>query len=66
MCPHLVDGVLPRFHSYVGQDAVFWVEELAEALEEEHVGAEFSLVFVLHAKKHVIVALGGPIISLQV
>lgn len=37
MCPHLIDGICPGLHADVREDAVLWVEELAEALKEEHV-----------------------------
>lgn len=57
MCPHLIDGVSSGLHTNISQDAVLWVEEFAEALKEEHVRAKFSLVLVLDAEEHIVIAL---------
>lgn len=60
---HFEDGVVVGFESDVGEDAVVGVEELAEALEEEHVGVEFAGVPVLDAEEHVVVVLALALVD---
>jgi hypothetical protein len=57
MGPHFVDSVFLGFNSNVSQYTVLGIEEFAEALKEEHVGGEFSLIFMFDTKEHVIVVL---------
>ena len=54
MFVHLEDGSAQGFDADVGEDVEFWVEEFAEAFEEQHVGVEFAVVFVFDAEEEVV------------
>ncbi len=57
MRPHFVDGVFLWFDANISQNAIFGIEQFAEALEKKHVRGQFTLVFVFDTEKHVVVVL---------
>ncbi len=53
--PHLINGILPWLDSHICKNAVFWIHEFAEAFEEEHMRRQFTLIFMLDNKEHIVI-----------